>query len=540
MITGHSAGALLLVVGLAVGTAAPDAARADDVTPSQAGGDATVVAVIDSGFSPYHWDFLASMMPQALDGDPSNDLPLDTPPDTWLSGFPAPESGEFASYEALQLTLEETAAQRRIETLSREDDDVWAGVEESTRSAVHYHWLPGTKVIGAVTFGGRIEGGSGAHGHGSASVSVGNRFGSCPECLLVFIRYNSAASGEAAIEWAMSQPWIDAITNSYGFSLVSRDRFYSGSDTEAQRQASERGQTVFFSAGNGQANTFTAPNTTLFSSQEGPDWIVTVGAVSPRTGGSYSGHGKPADIAGVGANYPSSYRAATVGGEGAGFGGTSNATPTIAGTYARALDLARRDLPGPSRSQVSGVVAVTDPDAVAPFTCGEERPDCELADGVLTAPELRTRLLHGAVHTSAGTTVSLLDVGPAPPLGEDEFLSEGHGTYFARLNGEQAWLEEFERLLAPLQGRAQTVARPDGEREWMTVDSYCRQHLWGAWSGGYYVDGVTDLPGADPLWPVRSLWEAACPSLFPPVSLGHGEVAHDPAPSSPLTRDRGR
>lgn len=524
--TGHLGAALLLVVGMAVGAAAPDSAHADDMTSSATGGDATVVAVIDSGFSPYHWDFLASQMPQAQDDDPGNDLPLDSPPDTWLPGFA--DTDGFASYRSLELTLEETSERRRIDSLSRTDAELWDSVEESTASAVNYHWLPGTKVIGAVTFGGELDGGSGAHGHGSASVSVGNHYGSCPECLLVFIRFDSRASGEAAIDWAMSQPWIDAITNSYGFSLVARDRLYSGSDTELQRQASRRGQTIFFSAGNGQGNAFTAPNTTLFSSQEGPDWIVTVGAVSPRTGGSYSGHGKPADVAGVGLSYPSSYQARTVGGPGTGFGGTSNSTPTIAGTYARGLYQARRDLPGASRAQHDGVVAMTGPGADEPFVCEQARPECELGDGVLTASELRTRLFHGAVHTAAGTTVSVLDVGPAPAIGEDEFLNEGHGTYLARLNGDEAWLEEFERLLAPLQGRAPALARPEGEREWMTVDSYCRQSLWGAWSGGYYVDGATALPGTDPDWPIRSGLEASCPSMFPPVVLEGGQPEHDP------------
>ena len=47
----------------------------------------------------------------------------------------------------------------------------------------------------------------------------------------------------------------------------------------------------------------------------------------------------------------------------------------------------------------------------------------------------------------------------------------------------------------------------------MIVDSYCRQHLWGEWNGGYYVDGKTDLPGSDPAYPVRSSLEHGCPLL---------------------------
>lgn len=512
-------GRLLLALALAVaaGPALP-AAGQEEPPPATGAGDATVVAVIDSGFSPYHWDFLASKMPQAADQDPGNDLPLDQAPDTWLPGFPSPEA--FTTYQRLDLTLEETNPGRSINGLSNADSDAWNTVETSSRDAVHLYWLPRTKVIGALTFAdeGEINARSNSHGHGTSSVSVGNMFGTCPECLLVFIQFSGRESGEAAIDWAMSQPWIDAITNSYGFSLVNRDRLYSGSDTELQAKASERGQTIFFSAGNGQANTFTVPNTTIFSSQEGPDWIVTVGAVSPSTGASYSGHGKPADVSGVGSGYPSSYNAGGVGRQGSNFSGTSNSTPTVAGMYARTLYEARRALAGPSRAQQEGVVAVEEPNpelGETPFSCGAERPDCELGDGILTVAELRRRLFHGAVHTPAGTTVS--GVGNVGPVGEEEFLNEGHGTYFARLRGTEDWLAELDRIVAPMEGRAGTMARPEGEREWMVVDSFCRQHLWGAWTGGYFVDGETELPGADPSAPLRSAIEATCPLLFPPV-----------------------
>ena len=64
-----------------------------------------MIAVIDSAINPYHWDFLASKMPQALDKDPSNDLPLKTAPDRWLPGFPSPKA--FESYNSLELTYEQ-------------------------------------------------------------------------------------------------------------------------------------------------------------------------------------------------------------------------------------------------------------------------------------------------------------------------------------------------------------------------------------------------------------------------------------------------
>ncbi|HET7481266.1 MAG TPA: S8/S53 family peptidase [Actinomycetota bacterium] len=487
----------------ALATGSPSSAR-------RGADDATVVAVIDYTFAPYHWDYLASKMPQALNRDPSDDLPLSSSPDKWLPGFPNPNKA-FASYDALHLSLEEKNANESVEALTAKDANEWNRVQTTTDQKPHYYWIPDTKVIGAIDFAGNdIHGTPDDHGQGTTSVSIGNLHGTCPECLLVFLNISVAADAERAIDWAMQQPWIDAISNSYGFSVTpaTRDRLYAGSDTELQKKASERGQTIFFSAGNGQENAFLIPNTTLLSSQEGPDWIVTVGAVSPGAHAAYTGAGKPADIAGIGSDYPAAYGSPTVGGTGsAGFGGTSNATPTIAGTYARALYLARRDLGGPSRIQRGGVIA-----SGSPYRCGSARRDCELGDGKLTATELRRRLFLGATHPDAGLSPG--GVGAAPPIGEDQFLAEGHGAYFARETGKpKDWLAEFRHLIGPLEGSAKEMKRPAGEREWMIVDSFCRQHLWGGWSGGYFLDGKTKLPGDDPAFPIRSTIERVCPTL---------------------------
>lgn len=509
-----------MLVALVTGFGAPLLAAAGAEKPFRRAGreaarDAVVVAVIDYRFSPYHWDFAASKMPQHRDVDGSNDLPLDRPPHEWLWG--APDPNEFASYNRMELSLSDDDRDARLDELGAQDAEKWAAIRQSGEDGIHYYWFADTKVIGALDFGGRkIHGTSKDHGTGTTSVSVGNLHGTCPECLLVFIDIAGQADGERAIEWAMRQPWIDVITNSYGFSTASRDRIYGGSDTGLQRKASERGQTIFFSAGNGYDGEFVAPNTTSFSSQEGPDWIVTVGAVSPGNHASYSGQGRPADIAGIGGSYPSAYSAQTVSETGrSGFGGTSNATPTIAGLYARALMVAREELSGPSRAQRDGIIA-----RGGTYRCASVRGSCELGDGRLSAVELRRRLFHGARHTAAGLTPGPLGVGELPPVGEDEFLSEGHGSYFAREQKGGAWLDEFNRIVAPLLGRARPLERPAGEREWMIVDSFCRQHLWGGWDHGYYVQGKTELPGYDAGWPLRSSIEASCPLL--PAQRGDG------------------
>jgi hypothetical protein len=476
--------------------------------PAPAGpGDAVVVAVIDQQLSPYHWDFLASRTPQARDTDPGNDLPLDAPPHTWLPGFGDP--GRFASYQPVDLTLEETDPERNVTLLQNSDAAAWSGVRPSTRSSIRYHWIPGTKVVGMVDFAGqRVKGSNDAHGTHVASVSTGNINGTCPECLLVFLSFVEQDQAEAALEWALSQPWIDLVVNSYGFSSTGRfrDRIYSGSDTEAQRVASERGQTIFFSAGNGLENDFRMPNATYFSSQEGPDWTVTVGAVAP-TGHNYSGSGKPADIAAPGSGYPAS------GGQGVGgsgtFGGTSNATPVVGGVYAAALSSARQLLPGPSRVQADGVVA-----SGAPVACGAARPDCELGDGALTARELRTRLFSAAQRTAEG-----LQMGEDPTLrppvepAEADLMAEGYGTLFAKARPE-LWAAELGRVVDPMTGAAAAPVRPAGERDWFIVDSYCRQQIWGTWSGGDWRQGAA-LPAPDPAWPYRSATAAGCDGLLP-------------------------
>jgi hypothetical protein len=124
--------------------------------------------------------------------------------------------------------------------------------------------------------------------------------------------------------------------------------------------------------------------------------------------------------------------------------------------------------------------------------------------------ELRYRLMLGAVHGNGALAVTSLVAAPKPTA-EAEYADVGHGTYGARaLRSDRSWLDEIERIVGPLAGRAPALDRPVGEYDWMVVDSYCRQRLWGAWDGGYYMAGRTPLPGPDPAWPTRSALEAAC------------------------------
>ena len=219
------------------GTDPTDAGSFPGAVVDANGDGVVVVAVIDGGFNPYHLDMVGSMMPQHLNDDPADDLPLERDPHTWIPGFPEPTS--FASYNRIDLDLSYAADPDSIDTtlnsndLRNADADAWSNVKGgSSADSAHYNYFPGTKVIGMVNTGGGNAFAASSHGVGTSTVSVGNLHGTCPECLLVFV---NNGGGEAANDWVMKQDWIDAQTNSYGYSTVMRDRMYAGSDTEAQR-----------------------------------------------------------------------------------------------------------------------------------------------------------------------------------------------------------------------------------------------------------------------------------------------------------------
>ncbi len=484
-------------------------------TPRDANGDGiVVVAVIDGGFNPYHLDMVGSMMPQHLDADPGNDLPLDKAPHLWIPGFPADPEAAFASYNRIGLNLSYAEIPSEIDEglnsndLYNADKAAWGDVKGgSTAASAHYNYFPGTKVIGMVNTGGGNAFAATSHGVGTSTVSVGNIHGSCPECLLVFVNNGggaAVAAKEAANDWVMAQDWIDVQTNSYGYSTVMRDRMYAGSDVDAQKQAVTNGQAIFFSAGNGQGNTFTVANPTLFSSQEGPDWIVTVGAIDPVGRNSYAGHGKPADVASIGSGYPSGgYCDNTINCTG-GFGGTSNATPVTAGMYAKALyELRMMAHPVVARQPSQEFVVNGLPsDALA-----------EGHTGALTAPQLIDAMFLAAEHMSTGWVAGITGVTVPVQTAEMQFMSEGHGSFVGRMDGDDAWMAEVQAILdAALTGKG---TMKDGEADWFINDSYCRQSIWGSWEHGAY-DG-TNLPGPSPTWPMRNALQVACPTVVKTV-----------------------
>ena len=339
-----------------------------------------VIALVDTGINPYH---LAFSRPEYA-----------VHPSEYISGYPTDSS-------ALGLTFgDDYAGNRRAD-----DPEVWSKVERGK-----LYWIPGTNVIGAMSFG-EHSGGQPAgvtprpiidddsHGTGVASVSSGasyapstqRPYGSNPDALIVVLE----GLGDDAVEWAMNQPWIDFISGSYGDSLArpcnddvpdavcgSREYRYTGPFVLRD------GRTALFSAGNGLTRTGVAYD--RYSSvrpTSGPSWVITVGAASPRNGQDYGWHSVPVDVSSYGNHWPAA-NAFTTNGEMV-FSGTSNATPVTAGVFSKALLEARRAL----NDRGEGIHVLRDGTRVP--AAGRRRSGL-LADGVLTRQELQDAVLKTA------------------------------------------------------------------------------------------------------------------------------------------------
>lgn len=432
----------------------------------------TVIAVVDNAFSPYHMDFVGHQHPWNRDADSSNDFDFTADPITYIPGYPGAE--------ALDISIPQTPDED-ITALESADSDVWSSFKSGTVANPKLYWIPGTKIIGATSFGGTWKSTLSQHGTRSAASAAGNWHGSCQECVFVLIQGGSSTG----LRWAAQQPWIDVITNSYGASIVGglvRDNIYFGAPVDVTQAASERGQSIVFSAGNGLLNAFVVPMVTYWSSEKGPDWIVTVGAVGPGSKQTYSGHGKPVDISSIGSGYPST-GGTTANGTGS-HSGTSNAAPVTAGYFGKVIQEAREALGDTTPGNAGSIVA-----SGTPVACGSAYPDCALGDGILTRDELEDLVYHNVLPSD-----QRIVAGTYWPTTDKAYYYQGHGFLAGLIDGQEQYDAEWRRMVAVAVGDEAPYTRPAGEAEWMTVDSKCRQKLWGAWDGGYYhgVDPVLD------------------------------------------------
>jgi hypothetical protein len=420
--------------------------------PGATGGNTSpyvVVAVADTGINPYHDDFGAARFPDKGILTQTNNFTND--PASYIPGYPA-------RTPSLPVTLGQGY-------LPAADAHLWDVGGQITTGQLY--WIPGTKIIGAMDSG-LGDGATGAidtpaaildtNGHGtkSASVAVGNIYGSCPTCLLVDIK---GLGGET---WAYGQPWIDIVSNSYG--ALANEGFAGLASPTFPQASAERGQLALYAGGNGNEDAFITPEQTYTSDTLGPDWVVRVGAVDRDTRQPFLGTGKPVTVSSFGlGNIPAADWQSSSG-EGQ-HNGTSAATPITAGVFATTLAGVRRALGDTSTGQRpavgQGVVATGAPIAASPY----------LNDGILTRSELVEAVVKTTQHGDGPATLSIPEEIPANQF---QYAVEGYGI---------ADVDSGTRALQVLMGQG---ALPDraAEDSFFANDQALREFMWGTWAGG--------------------------------------------------------
>lgn len=396
----------------AVLTAGPTAAQEGELSPADA-----VVALVDTGINPYHVVFRDNS-PRAFQH-----------PSTYIEGYPADAI-------ALELSLD---APDYWEAVRRDCEQVWSTLERG-----QLYWFPGTKIIGAISFAnvgnvncnaGQPSGAMildyGGHGTMVSSRAAGEGYGACPECKVVMVQGFTYDS----VTWAGEHAdWIDAQSNSWGaIAPVWEPTGASGTllnhpaGVRAIENAAQR-HLAFWASGNGAATrggVIGLPPTTT-----DPRMTPSVIAVGGHDSGQVN----------VWPNFPphlvsdscDAWAARRDRIEESGervAGGTSGATPFVAGGAAQLLREARTLL-GDTRTGVrDGVVAQGDAGTIT---------DGPLADGALTLEEWQRVIYATATprperQLEDGPPCAPGPYGPLPvawtdvPDGYPEYLHIGYG-----------------------------------------------------------------------------------------------------------------
>jgi hypothetical protein len=291
-----------------------------------------VIAMIDTGGNPYHVDFRS---PTHL-----------AHPSTYLTGFPANAKAVplcFINASGGAYTYNDDCA-------SSWQGNVAADAAVTNSVAVgDLVWYPGTRLMGK-SFAhddtaapvGFDQGGGSATSHGSwvSSVAVGNKFGNCPNCLLVVLEADTVEGIAEAYSWAAEQPWIDVITSSITVGVIGagvNPALFPDKHTGAVK-ASEHGKIFLTSSGNGAANLGLVPTSTFLYDGGSPAVIPVGASFDDGTASHWSDF--PAEIMGNG-NDRGAADTASMSGETA-VGGTSFSSPGAAGVLASSLLEARR------------------------------------------------------------------------------------------------------------------------------------------------------------------------------------------------------
>ena len=449
-----------------------------------------VVAVTDTGVNAYHPDFAASTYPDPRVLELTGNFTRH--PSEYLPGYPV-------DAEAIPLTLGQGY-------LPEQDRPLWTRANVALGAL---HWMPGTKIVGAYDSGDSdatdllpildddyeattLD--SPGHGTASASVAVGNVYGYCPTCLLVF---TEDFNGDPSLPY--QQDWVDLVSNSYGprgnvgtAGLL----FEEGQPLEV----AEKGQIALYAAGNGVENGFVIPEQTYITEGSGPGWVLRVGAAERSTRKPIVGTGKPVDITswGSGVIPAAAHDGGSIGAT-TNHSGTSAATPYTAGVFGTVLQAVRdaidddrawqRDRPR------TGVVAQGKPVPGSAY----------LGDGVLTRAELTEAILKSAEHDSGADFALYPTTTPNNP---GQLLVEGYGL---------ADPDTARRAIAVLVDGAPLPDRP-AEDLFFAADQDLRAALWGSWSGGEN-SAATESDAAPQANPFAGLDRSQVPTLEAALEL---------------------
>lgn len=415
--------------------------------PVQAARNAShaVISFIDTGINVYHHTF--------RDDSPEAWIH----PSLYLEGFPADAI-------ALNVTLNAT---EYWEAVRKDCATVWSKVETGK-----LYWVPGTKIVGAISFSTRAAACSGerpipagildrgSHGTMVASRGASMQYGGCLACKIVFVQGFSAAS----VKWAgENSAWIDSQSNSWGpflplyspadgLGVVNSPGFVRIVEAAAQRHL------AFWASGNGALTRFGGlGHPTPIDPRMTPSIVMV--------GGHDSGYVNtwpdfPPHVVSDSCNSWAAYQDhLTRSGDSVG-GGTSGATPYAAGVATDILLTARKLLNDTRTGIREGVAAKGT--APAGLTTGP------LADGTLTLAEWRNLALKTATarpkrqyEDGAVCTPLAAPYHSTPVLWKDvpseypEFLHIGYG---ALDNESRVLAAEVLRGSKPIPDRARTDA----------------------------------------------------------------------------------
>ena len=348
-----------------------------------------VVAIVDSGINPYSVEFR------------DHSKYAYKHPSTYIPGFPK-------NAPALRLHLN-----LPYDKALKADAAVWASV-----SPKQLYWIPGTRIIGAISLGAggtlcptpvkappasaATPGSCTEHrilddvGHGTMTASrVGSEHHSLdPEARIVEVE----GLGAASLNWVTAQPWIDVSSNSW-LSLLPQPLGKTGLDqtTAAFAAAAKRLLTVAAS-GNGAAFAEGAAPTPTYALSTAAPGVLLVGGHDNGHVTAWSG-APPHVVADAYGGWTAISNSTTAVRPDPIACCTSAAAPYVAGAAAEVIQEAREILGATGTGVRGGIVAKGKKGLV------KSGP---LADGVLTLSELRTLLMRTA--------------DPRPKAGKDDGL----------------------------------------------------------------------------------------------------------------------